>query len=197
MIYLAINIAATGLTRPSALDDPSYPRPVALAGLQWDQNGVSGEYFGYIRQPDVSVSASAEKSHGVSDRIAKSRGLPERTALSWLTNTMRTSTHIIGWDLDFDLDVIRAALVRNGGDPASLIRPGLIKIGLQGICAPIVGKQDDAGAQVPPTMAEACTAIAPDGETLLGSMGARPNALRAIFDALCAKDLIPDLEVAA
>jgi DNA polymerase-3 subunit alpha len=197
MITLALNLAATGLSRTGPLDDPRFPRPVALGAVQWDSNGPFSRYQGLIRQEDVSVSASAEAAHGVTDRMARSRGVPERTALSWLTNSLRTSTYVIGWDLEFDLDVIRAALIRHGGNPAQLIRPGLIDISLQAYCAPIVGKQDEAGGQALPTITESIKAIAPDAGIEAGDVLARAEACRAIFEALCARELIPDMEKAA
>lgn len=196
MITLALCLANTGIQRPAALDDPQYPRPVAMGAVQWDAAGVFAEHRSFIRQ-EKSVSASAEKSHGIGDRVARSRGLPERTAISWLTNSLKTSTHLIGWDLDFDLDVIRAALIRHDANPSTLIRPQLRTTSLAGICATIVGSQDENGEAVAPTIIEALNAIAPDAGIYPDNLHSKAEACRAIFNALCAENIISDMEQAA
>jgi len=197
MITLALCLACTGVQRPAALDDPQYPRPVAMGAVQWDAAGIFATYRSFIRQEDKSISASAEKLHGLSDRIARSRGLPERTAISWLTNSLKTSSHLIGWDLDFDLDVIRAALIRHGADPAKLIRPQLRTTSLAGICATIVGSQDANGEAIAPSIAEAVKVIVPDAGIEPGNLHTQANACRLIFEALCAENIIADMEQAA
>ncbi|MBO6858333.1 hypothetical protein [Roseibium sp.] len=197
MITLALCLASTGIQRPAALDDPQYPRPVAMGAVQFDDAGIFAEYRSYIRQEDKSISASAEKLHGIGDRIARSRGLPERVALPWLTNSLKTSTHVIGWDLDFDLDVIRSALIRHKANPATLIRPQLTMTSLAPICATIVGRQDDNGEAVTPTIQEACSVIAPEAETLPDDLLSRAKACRALFLQLCGNGLLSDMGEAA
>ena len=117
MIYTALSLATTGLNQPASLTDPAYPQMVAVSALQWDGNGVCGSYFGYVRPENAVISAAAEKAHGITNRLAQSRGLPERFALSWITNTLRASSHVIGWQLASDVDVIRSALIRHGNCP--------------------------------------------------------------------------------
>jgi DNA polymerase III epsilon subunit-like protein len=197
MITLALCLANTGIQRSGSLDDPQYPRPVAIGACQWDCSGVFAEYRSYIRQEDKSISTSAEMLHGISDRIARSRGVNERVPLSWLTHSLRTSKRVVGWDLDFDLDVIRAALIRHKGNPAELIRPQLETTNLVDICATIVGKQDANGEAVAPSIAEALTVIAPGAEIDPSNPRARAEACRVIFEALCLKDQIADMQEAA
>ncbi|WP_150523997.1 hypothetical protein [Roseibium sediminis] len=197
MITLALNVAATGVNRGLSMDDPQHPRPVALGIVQWDANGTFAEYRSYIRQEESSVSATAEKSHGITSRIANSRGLPERIALAWLTNALSLSSRVVAWDLDFDLNVIRSALLRHGGNPAEHIRPLLTLTSLVDHCSIIIGKQDENGAYVPPTMQEALTAIAPESGIDPADPHARADACRVLYETLCTKGLIEGMEQAA
>ena len=197
MITLALCLANTGVNRMASLKDPQFPRPVAMSFCQWDSAGVFAEYRNYIRQEDRSMSASAEKFYGVGDRIARSRGIDERVALSCLTHNLRTAQHVVGFDLDFDLDVIRSALIRHGGKPEKLIRPQLTLTALAPICATIVGKQDDNGEAVTPSIAEACALIAPEAVPEHGNPHSHAHACRLLFEALCAVGMISDQEMAA
>lgn len=196
MITLAFCLATTGLSRREALDDPAFPRPVALGGVHWDDAGVFGQYQSYIRQEGVSVSASASHWHGVADRTAKSRGLNERTAIAWLTNSLKTTTHVIGWDLDFDLDVIRAALIRHGQDPAALIRPQLTQTSLAQVCTTIMGIQNENGEAVTPSILNALDALVPRNGITSDDPHSMAMACRALYVALCNADLIADQEAA-
>ena len=197
MITLAFTLAATGVSRPQSLEDSQYPCPVALGAVQWDQNGIFSRFESYIRQDQRSVSATAEKQHGINSRTANSRGIPERTALSWLTNSLKTSTMVVGWNLHFDLDVVRASLIRHKANPATLIRPQLITVNLMQICATVVGNQDDTGAYTAPSLTEALQVMVPDAPINTATLFGQAEACMVLFKAVNAKGLLSDMEQAA
>ncbi|MFN3247728.1 hypothetical protein [Roseibium album] len=197
MITLAFCLANTSVNRIGELKDPQFPRPVAMGAVQWDSEGIFAQYGCFIRHEDRSMSASAEKFYGIQDRVARSRGIDERTAVACLTNSLPASSHVVGWDLDFDLDVIRAALIRHKPDAVSRIRPQLTLTSLAPICATIVGKQDKNGEAVTPTISEALNLIAPESGIEPVDPHSQAMACRALYVALCAENLISDQEIAA
>lgn len=207
MITLALCLAATDLPRPVRPhpvrpqpvrpDDPAAPRPVALGAVQFDEDGIFSRYQGYIRQEDVSISLSANRAHGITDQIARGRGIPERTALSWLTNSFKASDQLIGWTLEFDLAVIGAALRSHGGDPDVLIRPGLKRLDLRTLCAPFTSGADGAAGDAAPGLGELIAAVAPEAGPATGDILARAEGCRAIHAALAAAGLLKEGERAA
>ena len=193
--FVAIDLETTALPNGRGLDDPAYPRMIQIGGVQWERGGeIFGRIQAYVRQPDARTSKAAEKVHGISDRVSGSRGMPERLALSWVTNAIRASTHVVGWNLSFDLDVIRSALLRSGENPSSLIRPGIVKIDLMEIMTPIVGKQDDEGRQTWPSLADGFRFLC--GSELEGQHDAYGDAIacRSVCERLLERDFIPDMQ---
>lgn len=192
---LSIDLKTTDLPRGKPITDPAYPRMIQIGGVKFTGDGnVFGLIGDRVRQEGVRTSRGAEAVHGLSDRATGSTGLPERVALAWITNSLRVCTHVVGWGLGFDLDVVRSALIRHEVDPASLIRPGLIQVDLMQICTPIVNKQDEEGRQVWPSLSEGYEHIM--SRPLEGPHdGLRDaQACRDIFLVLMERRLLPDVE---
>jgi DNA polymerase-3 subunit alpha len=190
----ALDLETTGLPNGRALDDPAFPRMIQIGGVQWDRGDEPFAHVrAYVRQEDARVSKGAERVHGISDRIAASKGMPERLAVAWITNAVRAATHVIGWNLSFNLDVVRSALIRHGQDPETIIRPGVVRVDLMQIMTPIVGKQDDEGRQVWPSLSDGYRALF--GSEIAGQHDAYRDAMacREIFERLCERDFVPDM----
>jgi hypothetical protein len=191
---VAIHLATTGLPKGMQVDDPAYPRMLRIGGVQWMRGEEPiGRIQEFVRQDDARTSRGAERVHGISDRLAGQMGMDERHALSWITHALRQSTHIVGWNLSFWLDVVRSGLIRHRQDPAALIRPGVIKIDLGEIMAPIVGRQDEEGRIVRPTLDEGYSLLV--GQEIQGRQDCYHDALacREIFERLCERDFVPDM----
>lgn len=194
---LAISLETTDLPRGRPIEEPAYPRMIQIGGVQFTGDGnVFGLIYNRVRQEDARTSRGAEKVHGLSDRITGSTGIKEAVAIGWVVSSLQVCTHVVGWGLGFDLDVIRSGLLRHGKSP-DLIRPRLVKIDLMQICTPIVNKQDEDGRQVWPTLSEGYEHIM--GKSLEGARdGLRDaQACRDIFMALLERGLLPDVEMEA
>lgn len=204
MITLALCLANTGNKRPAALDDPQFPRPVAAGMCLWDEDGVFSRYGGFVRQEHHSMSVSAEKLHGFTNNFAKNHGVPEVNPLRYFTNSLKMIEHLVVWDLDFDRDVIRSALLRDpgamkqtNGNIERLVRPGVPATDLSQICGHIMQNQDANGEAVAPTLQEAVKELAPDVELNPRDPATWAEACRALFTRLCAENLISDMREAA
>lgn len=188
---VAFDLETTGLPNGRALDDPSFPRMVQIGGVQWDRDMEPyGHIRAYVRQDDARTSKAAERVHGISDRTSSSKGQSEQWAVSWVTHAIRQATHVVGWNLSFDLDVVRSALIRMGKSPDTIIRPGVIKIDLMHMMTPIVGKQGEDGQQLWPSLADGYRFLF--GSELEGGHDAYRDALacKAIFERLLERDFI-------
>ncbi|WP_395175097.1 exonuclease domain-containing protein [Roseibium alexandrii] len=154
-VITCFDLETTGLPRDMQIDDPNYPRMVQLGGVTWSSDGkVHGRIQNYVRQEDKRTSKAAEKIHGITDRISGTRGIPEAVAIGWITNSLRYSTDVVGWSLDFDLSIVQAALIRFGKNPNEIIRPGIQRHDLKEIMTPMVGKTNEDGSQRWPTLGE-------------------------------------------
>lgn len=154
-ILTSFDLETTGLPRDMALDDPQYPRMIQVGGVTWTSDDIThGRILNYVIQDDKRTSRGAEKVHGISDHLSRSKGIPEQVALGWITNSLRVSTDIVGWSLTFDLNIVRSALIRYGKDPNEVILPGKRVHDLQDLMTPLVGKTFDDGGQRWPTLSE-------------------------------------------
>lgn len=152
-ILTAIDLETTGLPRGMELNDPNYPRMIQIGGVTWTSDDVShGRIQNYVMQRDKRTSRGAEKIHGISDHLSNSRGIKEAVALSWILSTVNISDDLVGWSLNFDLGIIKAALIRHERDPDQVLRPGIRTHDLQEIMMPMVNKTFDDGSLCLPSM---------------------------------------------
>ncbi|WP_420411648.1 exonuclease domain-containing protein [Roseibium sp.] len=200
-ILSAIDLETTGLPRDMPLEDPAYPRMIQIGGVTWtSDNRTHGRIVNYVRQEGKRTSKTAEKIHGISDRLAGSQGIPEPVALAWITNSLRNSTDVVGWSLGFDLDIVRSALIRYGRNPDEIIRPGIQKHDLQDIMTPMVGKTQEDGSQCWPSLSEGYEYLF--GKPLyqdkeFHDAGRDAEACRDIFMELWRNGHLHDMEAAA
>lgn len=200
-VLTAIDLETTGLPRDMPLDDPAYPRMVQIGGVTWtSDNRTHGRIVNYVQQEGKRTSKAAEKVHGISDFLSNHRGIPERVAVSWITNSLHVSTDVVGWSLNFDLNIVRSALIRYGRDPNEIIRPGIQRHDLQEIMTPMVGKTQEDGSQRWPKLTEGYEylfgkPLYHDGEHHDASRDA--EACREIFMELWRNGHLHDMEAAA
>lgn len=154
-IITAIDLETTGLPRDMSIADPNYPRMIQVGAVTWtDDNVTHGRILNYVRQEDKSTSISAERIHGISDWLSSSKGITEQVAIGWITNSLKYSSDVVGWNLQFDLDIVRAALIRYGKSPQDIISNHLSAHDLQDIMTPIVDKRFEDGGQRWPSLSE-------------------------------------------
>lgn len=193
-VVTAMDLATTGLPGDRTIEDPDYPRMVQLSGVLFTVDGcVHGRAQDYIQQ-DKRTSKSAENAHGITDTKSRTLGIPEPIAVAWFTNRLKASDIVTGWALPFDLDIIRAALIRMKKNPVELIRPGLIKVDLQELMTPIMGKQAEDGSQMWPKLSESYEHLF---SKPVSSAGTNADACREIFMELHKRGMIEGMEQAA
>lgn len=168
---------------------------VQFSGVLFTTDGtVHGRAQDYIQQEDKRTSKSAENVHGITDTKSRTLGIPEAIAVAWFTNRLKASEIVTGWALPFDLDIIRAALIRMNKDPLALIRPGLIKVDLQELMTPIMGKQAEDGSHMWPKLSESYEHLF---SKPVSTAGTEADACREIFMELHKRGMIEGMEQAA
>lgn len=196
-VFTAIDLETTGLPRDMPLDDPNYPRMIQIGGVTWTSDGVvHGRIQNYVMQRDKRTSRGAEKVHGISDYLSNSHGIKEAVAVSWVISTMNVSDHVVGWAMNFDLGIVKAALIRHGKNPGDVLPPGIRCHDLQEIMMPLVNKTFDDGSLRLPSLADGYEhlfgkPIYAEGETHDALRDA--EACREIFMRLWEMDML-DLE---
>ena len=200
-IVLAIDLETTGLPRDRSIEDPDYPRMVQIGGVLFTSDDKThGRIQNYVEQPDKRTSKSAEKIHGITDRLSRTMGVSEMLAVKWFTNQLSAADMVVGWSLGFDLDIMRAALIRMKQDPSALIPPGKVKVDLQELLTPEVGLKTEDGSQKWPSLAEGYRHVFgrelyDEGKT--HDAGTDAEACRQIFVELWKQGKIENLEQAA
>ena len=183
--FISLDCETTDLIRPGmSIDNEDFPK---LKQVGWVQFDDTGEIYGrtdHLVRSDAYSKRGAEKVHGISDRHAGRRGVPEIRALVMLHECLEVAQVVVGWNLNFDLDVLRATVFRLGRDPDKLIRAGVRKIDLQEVMTPIVDKRFDDGGQKWPSLEEGY-------EFLFGKPIKQHH--NAYFDALACREIFLEL----
>jgi len=93
------------------------PRIVSLGWLVCDEDGRELCVEGHIIKPDgFSIHPSASYKHGITDGVARTRGIPIKQALAQFCNTIRQGPFhfCVGHNLKFDLAVVVGEYERLG-----------------------------------------------------------------------------------
>lgn len=149
-MILAIDAESSGLpARGMALTDPGYPWPCQVAAVLFNFDGHDQAVFSTrIRSEGRAIGAGAQNIHGISSREAAKTGIPEVVALSAICHFASQALFIVGFSVEFDRDVLHAAILRLGQDPKRLLRPGLQLVDLMKPSAAYVqsssGREDGA-----------------------------------------------------
>jgi|GEM_PF-3037820 len=151
--FLSFDTETTDLIKPGqTIEAEDFPRLKQIGMVQFDD---LGEVYGREEKLVASEAYSkrgAERVHGISDREAGRRGIPELRALVTVYECLEAAQIVVGWNIKFDIDVLRATCLRLGRDHHKLIRPGLRVIDLQEIMTPIVDARFEDGGQKWPSL---------------------------------------------
>ena len=128
-MYLVFDTETTGL--PQRWDAPledvdNWPRVVQLAWQLHDAQGALVEAKDFLIYPEgFNIPYGAEKVHGISTQLAQAQGHPMSEVLDAFESALSRSTHMVGHNLRFDLQVMGAEYIRATRNPARLKLPVL------------------------------------------------------------------------
>lgn len=120
-LYLACDVETSDLPRGEQM-----PFLLSIAAELFDETGTARDFFHTrIRSEGQPINPEAQAVHGISTREAARNGVSEVTALGMLVGFASQARYLVGHNIEFDRDVIVAALARLGRDARLLLRPGL------------------------------------------------------------------------
>ncbi len=115
-MYLFFDTETTGLPKnyQAPLDDFSnWPRIVQIAWSLYDEDGNHWESQNYIIRPDgFVIPEEAVKIHRISQERALKEGVELAVALNHFSRDVRSASHLVAHNLDFDEKIIGAELLR-------------------------------------------------------------------------------------
>ena len=116
-MYLIFDTETTGLPKKwnaPITDTDNWPRCVQLAWQLHDNNGkIISDSSCLIKANDFDIPFESEKIHGISTELSKQIGLELDDVLNSFLNDLNKTKYIIGHNLKFDLNIIRAELYRS------------------------------------------------------------------------------------
>ena len=104
--WVAIDLETTGL-------DPSSDRIIEFGALRVENGTVTGR-FSQLVQCGVRLPASVRELTGISDGMLAEEGIPEKEALARFLQFIGRDP-LVGYNLPFDMEFLRAACARYGG----------------------------------------------------------------------------------
>ena len=115
-MYLIFDTETTGLPKKwnaPITDTDNWPRCVQLAWQLHDNNGIIiSDSSCLIKANDFDIPFESEKIHGISTELSKQIGLELADVLKSFLNDLNQTKYIIGHNLKFDINIIRAELYR-------------------------------------------------------------------------------------
>ena len=116
-MYLIFDTETTGLPKKwnaPITDTDNWPRCVQLAWQLHDSNGkIISDSSCLIKANDFDIPFESEKIHGISTELSKQIGLELDDVLNSFLSDLNQAKYIIGHNLKFDLNIIRAELYRS------------------------------------------------------------------------------------
>ena len=191
-MIVALDLESSGLI-PNGMqsEDPAFPWPVQVGMVRFDLDdrtlGVFGEY---VLSEGRKIHDGAAAVHGVSSRQAARSGFAEHIVIGNIIAAARVSLYLVGWNIDYDIEVIRAAICRRQRHGrrdlliSSFLRPGLRVIDLMKLATPYCRFESgrDDGSYRWPKLRQAC-------HELLGEPLDTESAHDALDDAQRARRL--------
>lgn len=104
--WVAIDLETTGL-------DPSSDRIIEIGAMRVENGAVAGRFSQLVRL-DKPLPASVRELTGISDGMLAEEGIPEKEALD-LFWQFAGRDPLVGYNLPFDMEFLRAACARYGG----------------------------------------------------------------------------------
>jgi DNA polymerase III subunit alpha len=115
-MFLIFDTETTGLPRnwnAPLTDLDNWPRLVQLAWQAHDKEGKLLEVESHIIRPEgFEIPFNAEKVHGISTAKALAEGIPLKEVLGKFKATLDRSTHIVGHNIGFDINIMAVEYIR-------------------------------------------------------------------------------------
>lgn len=129
-MFLIYDTETTGLPRDwkaPLTDSDNWPRLVQLAWQLHDGRGRLISRGNRIVRPDgFSIPFNATKVHGISTERAIEEGLPLADVVEEFNETLQQATHVMGHNIEFDINIVGAELHRLGLPVDGLLEKPLI-----------------------------------------------------------------------
>jgi DNA polymerase-3 subunit alpha len=133
-MYLIFDTETTGVphnkTAPIT-DLDNWPRVVQLAWQFHDRNGkLLSQYSALIRPEGFDIPFKAEQIHGISTRRATEEGKPIAEVLGQFQADLDKTSVLIGHNIEFDVNILGAELIRAGLPTDSLLAATKLDTGI-------------------------------------------------------------------
>ncbi len=136
-MYLIFDTETTGVphNKSAPLTDlENWPRLVQIAWQLHDQTGKLLSQHSYIVKPDgFDIPFKAEKVHGISTRRALEEGRDGRQVLDAFVADLSKTQVLVGHNIEFDINIIGAELIRQTKDTAPLLQIEKVDTGIVSI----------------------------------------------------------------
>ena len=114
MKLLVLDTETTGLLPRDRTDYDAYPHLVQLSLRTYDTETRVKSARNIIVDPGVAIPPEAAAIHGITDAIAKAKGVSTKDALLFLAIAVDTCDRIVAHNYDFDSAVVSGELRRTG-----------------------------------------------------------------------------------
>ncbi|MFT6036326.1 MAG: DNA polymerase-3 subunit alpha, partial [Marivirga sp.] len=129
-MYLIYDTETTGLPKnfnAPLTDADNWPRCVQIAWQLHDAEGKLLDAQSHIIQPDgFEIPYNAEKVHGISTERAQREGKPLMAVLQAFEEILKRSEIVVGHNIEFDINIMGAEMLRMGISEQKLIEKELI-----------------------------------------------------------------------
>jgi DNA polymerase III epsilon subunit-like protein len=117
-MLLFLDTETTGLPKKKIASfnkQSAWPRMVELAWIECNLDGTLVNEHDFIIKPDsYSIPKTASAIHGITTEQAQKKGTSLISALVQFQKSLNNCSSIIGHNIDFDLNVIKAEFYRTG-----------------------------------------------------------------------------------
>jgi len=124
-MYLIFDTETTGIPHNKSApitDLENWPRLVQLAWQLHDRKGKLLSHNSFIIKPDgFDIPFKAEQVHGISTQRAQNEGTPIREVISIFLSDIERTQLLIGHNIEFDINIIGAELIRLSIQPELFI----------------------------------------------------------------------------
>jgi DNA polymerase-3 subunit alpha len=118
LMYLIFDTETTGLPKnwnAPITDTDNWPRCVQIAWQLHDAMGELVEHQDYLIRPEgFNIPYDAEQVHGISTELAMEQGEDLHAVLEKFNEALSRSTHLVGQNLGFDLNIMGCEFYRAG-----------------------------------------------------------------------------------
>jgi DNA polymerase-3 subunit alpha len=133
-MYLIFDTETTGVPHNKSApitDLENWPRLVQLAWQLHDEHGKLFSRQNFIVKPNgFNIPYKAEQIHGISNKRALEEGIEIATVITSFLSDLDQTRLLVGHNIEFDINIIGAELIRAGIDPEVLLRVNKLDTGI-------------------------------------------------------------------